>query len=274
MRRPVWPLPVALLVVLVTTVVPAAVTEILAPPFLIPIGWEVGLTIGHDGTEWGLDCFSGQWRWGTEPGAWTPDPPHRQTDSTFLRMCDCVGTHEFKGGAYEETYPGDVENPPQYAWSYLTKEFGVAGPDRDAYYGPQDYVAWSEGPPLFMEADVLFYLYSGTLPIGQNVSGEAQERIRPYSQWGIVGQWSDWAGPDAGMFELIGEMIYDFKTLQVNNQQWWDSQPIGTVIQEFDQQNRVTLTNCDGIPQTFTFGVRHFRMEKIGAASCRLYDVP
>ncbi len=269
MNRPVWQFLAALLLVLVVPRLPAAVTQIPVPPFSIPVGWSVGFTIQHSLPSGNLDNnYSGQWRCLAcdPPGAWTPDPAELQATNSFILEPNSVGTREFRGGAYEET------GLAEYAWSYGTAQVTVVGPDSDLVTTPLDSTASSEDP-LFMEMDVLFYLYAGTFLIGSNAEGAAQERIWRAEQYGGTGQWGDWIGPTTGEFELIGEMIWDFKTATVLDREAWDALSNGTVIDDFYQQNRVVINDCAGVPQTCTFAVHHFRKEKLGATSWRLYEV-
>lgn len=268
MRRPVWHFIAALLLVLVVPTF-AAVTQIPVPPFSIPVGWEVEFTIQHNLPDGNLENnYSGQWRCLAcdPPGAWTPDPANTQSVGTFIHPSASIGTQEFRGGVYEET------GLAEYAWSYGTAQITVVGPDRDHFSSPQDSNATSDDP-LFMEMDVLFYLYAGSLLIGDDVTGIAQERIKREPQFGGTGQWGDWLGPTIGEFELIGEMIWDFKTATVLNRAAWDALPDDTVIDDFYQQNRVILNDCAGQPQTFTFATHHFRKKKTGSTSFQLYEV-
>lgn len=275
MRRPLWHFSAAILLSLYVPGTWAAVTEISLPPFAIPIGWEVGLTIHHNLISAGGDCYSEQWRCLAcdPPSAWLPDPANTQSESTFIRMMTQVGNYEFKGGAYEGD-PGDAENPPVYAWNYLTKQVTVVGPDRDVLFNMPLTASTSSEDPLFMEMDVLFYLYNGSFLIGPNAIGDAQERIKSKGSNGQWGDWGNWVGPASGIFELIGVgAIYDFKTVLVGNRAAWDAMPVDTVFAEYYQQNRMITTDCGGTPRTYEFAVRHFQMKKSDDTSWSLNEI-
>lgn len=270
MRRAVWQIVTILTALILIVPAFAAVTQIVVPPFQIPVGWEFGFTIQHSLPTGHLtNNYSGQWRCLAcdPPSAWTPNPANTQSTDEFILPALSVGAQEFRGGVYEET----GEN--QYAWSYGTGQFTVAGPDHDTFSSPQTSNGVTNDEPLFMEMDVLFYLYVGTLLIGENTTGDAGERIKRSVDFGGTGEWDSWTGTSIGEFELIGEMIWDFKTATVLDRPAWDALPIGTVVDDFYQQNRVILNDCAGQPQTFTFAARHFRKKKAGPTSFELYEV-
>lgn len=246
----------------VTSAVLAAVTRIdTDPDGTVVVGHYLEYTIVHSlvGHGWSAQRRCLEW----DLGPWIPVPAEEQESPTFIYETRRVGVREFRGGALEQTSGGD-EGPPEFTWSYGTKQVTAIGPDRDAFTGPLDSVL-EDILPAIMGMDVYFPVFAGTIPIGPNFDGYAQERIRRPQ----IPEDSGWLGPGAP-FHMDGSAIFDHK--------WWggpgwEDVPIGATFDDFYQQNRLVILDCTGAEQIFTFAERHFQKVKTDAFTWQLVDV-
>jgi hypothetical protein len=263
MRRLARFIPPVAVCIGVTSAVLAGITRIdTNPSGSVVIGHHLEYTIIHtlEGFDW-----SGERRClvGNPPGEWTPDPPDFQHSPSFIYETRRVGTRDFRGGVLEQTGGGD-EQPPEFTWSYLTKQVTAIGPDRDTFTGPLNSYVEDFFIPKYA-IDVSFPVFAGTIPIGPNFDGYPQERIRRPQ----LNQDSGWAGPSEA-FYMDGSAIFDHKWRGGPN---WDNIPVDTTFDDFYQQNRLVIYDCTGAEQIFTFAERHFQAVKTHEIAWKLVEV-
>lgn len=127
------------------------------------------------------------------------------------------------------------------------------------------------------EVEVRFIVVRGASQIGGYIDGYAQERVRHEDH--VTGfthysaGWPDFVGPTPERFywdELSAEIVdiksYDMSKAAVQNK------PVGFVLADVHQTNRLVIKDCAGEDQYFQFPAKHFQMIKSGPDTWKLVE--
>ena len=124
-----------------------------------------------------------------------------------------------------------------------------------------------------MELLVHFNVYaSGIRMGGVEIVGYAEERIRRPAANSDSG-WPRGTNQIGGEFNWDTQKIVDKKVTYVSNEDWFRLlAPYGTVIDDFFQQNRFVIEDCNGNQQYYYFDERRFLKRKNGVESIELVE--
>jgi hypothetical protein len=162
--------------------------------------------------------------------------------------------------------------PPQPVTSTLTRQYTVVGPDSDVIV--QGLNTNSTGFPR-MENEVRFIMKYSDIWVRGWIDGFPQERIRR-PQKPPPNDDSGWVGPKPGEFDWATEYFFDLKFVHLPNPQsiaHWNSLPVNTVFDDFFQQNRFVIRNCNGAFVYYYFEERRFQKVKSGAQTWTLVQI-
>ena len=270
MHRRVIRLSVVLLLTLAASVVVAGITSMTVAPSPIVVGNIAHYTANWTSESGGRDPDEFLWDYrcteGGTIGEWMPVPADTTGEANYKWYLERrVGSYTVRCKAH---YPGSSGNPPvPELISTRTLDVDVLGPDDDVI--ARGLGTDSTGFPI-MNVTVWFSLANGTTAVGGYVEGYPQERIRLAGET----EWSDWIGPVEDKFYLDGStstaQIVDLKWLSSAGFPNWDSLPVGSVLVDYWQENRMMITNCHGSPESFQFGASHYQHVKSGATTWKL----
>ena len=165
-------------------------------------------------------------------------------------------------------FPGNP-NPPPPTTSTCVKSVSILGPTADNITAGLN-VNSTGSPEMYIW--VTFEVLCGTSRMGMMVQGYCQERVRRPTE--VPPYDSGWVGPTPSFF-LTYAGIQDYKrVVTMVPSPNWDALPDGTVIDDYFQQNRLVIQNCNGASEYFYFADRHFKLIKTGAQSWKLTEVP
>ncbi len=198
------------------------------------------------------------------------------TEFTHSSKSSVMETPEPRVGSYQvkckATFP-DGEMGANTHDSEVTRGVTILGPDSDRIESGLDTDSYEANGDSEMWLKVIFGVYCHDKKLGCCVDGFPQERIRrpPLTY--------PWGGPGSVFFFECGD-ITDWKFVVPLNQQgevsWedWNALPVGEVIDDFYQQNRMRINDCHGNPQDFHFTERHFQKKKSGPGTWELVLAP
>jgi len=235
----------------------AELTAINVSPFPIVVGHSV--TYSAQSTppppmpsmyDWDYRCTEGT------TGNWGPSPPDRTSTNMIAYQESKVGSYDLR---CKLTYSDN-------SYSILTRGLNVLGPDTDSILSGLN--TNSAGYPQ-MTLTVTFQVLHGSTAIGIYTSGYPQERIRRPQD----GFDSGWQGGWPAYYFNPNKNIIDVKYF-TRVDQTWDNLPVGTIFDDFYQQNRAVILNCHGANAYFYFDDVHYQKQKTGAQTWQLILAP
>ena len=253
----------AALFVLVTTSV-ALAWELLTLEATTPPPHIVGNAITFVVTWNGPQPQTFDWDWRCTEGGVTSlwSQVYRSTTPIFAYQDPYVGSYDQRCKATWLPYP------PPGGTSQIIRPFSTVGPNNDVL--TQGNGVESTGYPTMSLMTKWQVRYQGTR-IGGYATAVPGERVHESGE-----PWSDWADgnvPGVFYYNNATAEICDLKTITPVDQAGWDSIPVGTVLFDIYQQNRVKIKNCHGDWVTFEFGVHHFQQKKASATSWKLVSL-
>ncbi len=142
----------------------------------------------------------------------------------------------------------------------IIRSVSVSGPDRDLITGGLNVNSNMEH--LF----VYFQVLNGSVPIGPQVAGVPEERIRRPD----LGIDTGFVGPSSDYY-LANDSIVDHKTFSVGSP-GYAALAVGAVFDDFYQQNRMRISDGFGVDQFFYFPERHFQRVKVNNTTWKLVE--
>lgn len=256
------------IIVIVPIICLANITSITYTPSPIVVGWPAYYTINVASGDSPLNySFSYQCTSGSGTGWSNPD---MNGTGVFGYNEICTGNQNIKGG--EQLMVGFNQQ-----WNYLTNGITISPPDTEAITAGlnTDSTYDSDGAPLYdcSTLHVHFSISVGATVVGPYADVEVEERIRR-PQYSFD---SGWVGSSGDYYwENMSGYIDDVKTVgtgSLNGGPDWSSISVGTVFDDFYQQNRVWINDCTNTAQVTYFTERHFQKTKTSATTWKLTEL-
>ncbi len=235
----------------------ADITSITYTPSPIVIGNGVLYTANDNGTP---QIKSWKWEYRCPGANWVA----ASGTNTCLMYEGYAGNYEIRCTASFQAagYP-PVQKPDQPFVINIT----INPPDSDGVVAGLNTPASIYGGQVTID----FQLYSGGKKVGAYIQGTPEERIRR-PQFGFD---SGWSGPIAGTYFLHEGVIKDVKSasLPADQQAAWDATPVGGVIDDFYQQNRLKSKDSCNTEKFYYFPEHHFQRVKVDANNWKLIEL-